>query len=307
MTECRVCKATTSGFLCRTCTRELAKAIGDMPSLMHELSIVATKQARVYRANGRPADDSAEHERWVLEHEMLPAMLRSREGRSALTPTASPINLAARDLLWDAGNTLSTWARDIAEHHGAELPTAETLLAWLLTNVEAVRFQPAAEQIHDEITDLHRRMISAVDRSPSRIYAGPCHTGLAGTARCQRPLYAWPGSLVITCDGYDPKKPADSLDVGCLATHTVIDRKQWLLDELEHALLPLDTLRAALPALFPQLVMPAAATWRSWGMRRRLTVKSVSLGGEPLYRGGDVLALVRDLEARRPKHRVRTA
>jgi hypothetical protein len=49
--------------MCRDCAGILERAFGDMRSLMHEVSVVAMRQTKVYRANGRPqADEDRDYE-----------------------------------------------------------------------------------------------------------------------------------------------------------------------------------------------------------------------------------------------------
>lgn len=299
MSDCNVCTAETDGFMCRACLGVVERAIGDMPSLLHELSIVATRQANVYRANGQrqaitDRSDSEKH---------LPAFLRSPHGRTALRPTTLPVDLGASEIMWIAGNTLSGWTRHLAESRAVPLPDAEAMIGWLLTNIESIRFDEAAEQIHDEITDVHRQMERAVDRSPSRLYAGPCHAKhydegddeAVHAWRCERDLYAVAGRWEIVCDGYRIT-PGDA---GCRAVHTIQERRDWLLAEIEDQLLPLDMLLSALPYLLPDQDMPAQSTWRVWRHRGRISARSVDRMGVELFRGGDVVGLVKTDAPRR--------
>lgn len=298
MSECRVCSAETSAFLCRPCLGEVERAIGDMPSLLHELSIVATGQANVYRANGK-GDDIEAVERWETEQHDIPAWLRSREGRITLPQTRPMIHLGARELMWEIGNTLSTWAMHLAESRGIRpgdeaWPTADDLAPWLLRKVDAIRWDEAADQIHDEVTYVHRQATRAVDRSPSRIYAGPCHA-VGEDGRCERDLYAWPGSDEVVCDGHRGD------EIGCESVHTAAERLEWLIDSIEDALLPLAQWQQALPRMFPELHWPPRQTWWRWaepgGRYQRIYAQSRDRVGIDLYRGGDVLDVVRRAQA----------
>lgn len=293
MSACQVCDAKADGFACRHCLTTLERAIGDMTSLMHEVSVVATRQTHVYRAGGpskKPEEPPAEPERTI------PAWLRSRDGRIALRPTQMPVDLDAADLLWVAGNTLSTWTRHIAASRDLELPTAEEMIGWLLTNVETVRWDEAAGQIIEEITGLHRDLERAVDRSPSRIYAGPC-------AECKVDLYApWrPGSdefddrdeKEFTCDGY--RSPED----GCGETYTWSARRPWLASEIRGAMVTIDALIDALPDLFPDLPVPPQASFRGWVRDGRLMDHGRDRVGDLLFIGGDVLDLVERYKPKR--------
>lgn len=289
MTPCRVCAARTDAYLCRSCLTELQRAIEDMPSLMHEISILAVGQAKVYRANARATPQPAEPN-WDDEQARLPAMLRSREGRTTLVATKLLIRLDARELLYDAWNTLAGWARHLAESRGAALPVESQLVGWLLAHLDAIRYDEAAAEIHDEITYIRSTLRRAVDRTPSRIYAGPCHAALADGTRCQRALYAWPGAAEILCDGYGSPS---SYEFGCRHSHTADERQAWQEAEFDGALLPLDVWRAALPRMFPELAWPTRSTWWRWVGSGRIVAKSIDRDATELFRGGDVLDLVR--------------
>ena len=278
-------------FICRPCTNGLERAIGDMTSLLHEVSVLATGQTNVYRtAPARPGPDEELadlEEEYGHRNARVPAWLRSRDGRITLPSTRPVVNLDARDLLSDAFDTLLTWASLI----GADEISSRNVVPWLLTNINDARFHEDAAQMHDEITYLHRRMTSAVDRSPSRLYAGPCQY-----EGCERDLYAWPNGDEITCDGYRGD------DLGCGQVHTTDDRHYWLIATLDDALLPLDVLRFALPRLLPDLPNAPAVTWRTWVHRKRLVPHGLA-GGTDLYRGGDAIKLLAALPETRKQSR----
>lgn len=323
---CRVCQAKTDAYLCRKHAGEIRTALGDAKSLMHELSNVATGQTRVYRASGRRSVDP-DASLWDAEQAELDAMLRSREGRVTLPSTAAVVNLDARELLWEAGNTLSTWARDLADQLRVDT-IPEDWLTWLTEHADRFRFHQAADQAHDEITYLHRRMTAAVDRSPSPLFAGPCHatitepvaTELGGTVyvemithRCERDLYAWPGADAIRCDGTRAVKTTedgylvpDHDDEGCGTEHTFADRQAWLLASVEDALLPLATWQQALPKMFPDLKWPPRQTWWRWaevgGKHQRLFSPHRDLQGVDLYAGRHVMEVVRDAQHLLERH-----
>lgn len=287
--RCGVCDAETNARLCRVCLERLERDIGDMTSLLHEVSLVATGQARVYRAAKRvEIDDEIVELDEEYQHRMaaIPARLRSRDGRMALPSTALPVNLEARELLYDAYDTLAAWCGSLG---ALEIKSSE-LVAFLLTNVQDIRYLEDAAQCYDEITYLHSRLEGTVDRSPERIYAGPCHADRDGV-RCERDLYAPPGrrdddDAVIVCDGHRGDEE------GCGATHLAGDRKEWLLASLEDSLVPLDELRAFVKSTL-HMPWPPGGTVRSWVNRKQIQPHTVVHGVE-LYRGGDVLDKVRE-------------
>lgn len=331
-TTCTVCAAKTSAFLCNTCTRQLTDAFDALPALVNEILTAMTRQARVYRSTSRRRQPDPD---W-------------RGSDHALIATPLPLDVDASDLLHRAGNELTTWARHLAETRGVELPPLTTgpvvthdvyvtvvrnrwrvhreprivrgvqqrtdaaLVRWLLEHRDAIRHDEAADQIHAAITKLRDDILAAIDRSPSPLYAGPCHTTSSqpftevrgGTIyvqvteqKCERQLYAWPGAETIKCDGYRVRELGDE---GCGAEHTFAEREEWLIDSIEDALIPLETLHAVTRGKRPMisLTWPPHATVRSWRFRGRLAVRHLDHGGRELFRGGDVLDLVRDWNER---------
>lgn len=346
MSHCRVCTAPTDTWLCEAHARELAGALGDLPGLVTDVVASVARQTRVYRT-ARPITIADED--W-------------RGGDDALEPTPEVANLAATDLLDDARNTLTTWARHVAGSRGVELepvrllagptcpphrhdfarggcahwvddeeaktvacrrlhcehPTcrkiradqqtgvAAQLAQWFLLRLNSIRLDEAADQIHADLTRLRDRLQRAVDRSPSRLYAGPCHADVEhvtsedvdGTVytrhhtRCQRDLYAPPNAKLIVCDGWRGDGQ------GCRTVHTWGSRKKWLQGEAEEALVPLSDIQGTFPKLFSHLTWPRRSTWWKWVRDGRITPRTIDHGGIELYRGGDAVELVAAEQAR---------
>ncbi len=286
MSNCGVCEAEAGGaFLCKPCLNQLERDIGDMTSLMHEVSVVATRQANVYRAARRAEPDTEaadldEEYAWRLAR--IRPHLRSKDGRVTLPSTALPIDLDARELLYDINDTLLAAACDL----GADEISSRHVVAWLLTHINDVRFHEDAARLYDELTYIHRRAEHAVDRSASRVYAGPCQAALEDGTECDRDLYLKLGADEIRCDGHRGD------EIGCGAVHAYSDRRKWLVASLDDALVGLDVLRACARSLL-SLDWPPHATVRSWASRGRIVAKSIDRNGTELFRAGDVLALVR--------------
>ena len=300
MSNCQVCTADTDAFLCRACLNEIDRAIGDMTSLMHEVSLVATKQTNVYRSSGRPDSQQRETEAWNEEQAQIAAWLRSKDGRVALPSTALMVNLDARELLWVAGNTLSGWTRHLAESRATETPTAAGMIGWLLTYVESIRWDEAAGEMHDEITSLHRDLERAVDRSLDRVFAGPCTGEVAEGVQCGLDLYfAGPKAESIKCDGW--RSPGQE---GCGATYTITERREWLIGSLDDALVTVDDMLNALPSLFPELMIPRRHSVNSWIRDKRIISHGKNYVGEPTFVGGELLALIRAYKPHKygPRH-----
>lgn len=293
------CGAITDAVLCRNCGTELRRAIEELPGLMHDLSVLATGQARVYRRNGKPVP-MHDLVAWEAERAALPARLRAPADTMTLIATRTMVNLAARDKLDETWNALTTWARVLLDHGAGDLPdpvTARSLATWLAERINAVRYDEAGEQMHTGITKLRGQLVHLVDRAPSRVYAGPCHAPLAD-GRCERPLYAWPGDEPILCDGFGAES---SYDVGCRAEHTRAERAEWLLAELEDMLMPLAFWQAWLPELLKERLDDIAprSVVTAWVRQGRLVAKSINKDAVELFRGGDMVRLMHGYRSKR--------
>lgn len=346
ITTCRVtdCGTPTKGFMCKACAAELTRAlVGDrsgatgLQSLMHEVSLVATRQTRVYRANGTaPQDDelSELEEEYAWRVALLPPHMRTKDGRVTLPSTPSVVNEDARELLTDAAETVTHAARLVAHllPAGSRPDTTAAVITWLAQSVQRIRFDEHAPQIHRTIIALQKRMIHAVDRSATRLYAGPCEAHQPD-GPCRRPLYAWPEpgfdndhdrrawreENPISCDGYRPPAyrpdtdkdrpnyrpdPYWPNDTGCGTTHSREQRREWMITDVEERLLPWSLLQDTLPGLLPELIWPHRTTWDRWQGRAAVRLKRE---GVNFYRGGDVIDLCVREQARIRGNRARGA
>lgn len=321
---CDVCQADTDAYLCRRCTAEVERALAELPADLTDLQAVATRQAAgplglghghyvELGRNGAPnvAIDAATDEPWVFA-------------------------VGAADQLWVIGNTLSTWTRHLCETRGLEPPRASRgtwterswwtlriernrmridthrqrvfvpspdqpladLSRWLLTNLDAIRLDEAAAQIHDEITGMRRENHRWIIGRGHPMFAGRCdaadvradfqpdgtitpHVGVCGAD-----LYGYLTERVVRC-------------TTCGAEYDLAERKRWMLDQVDDQWATAHVIADALTNLDEPL---NAATLRSWVARdsklthpvERPLVLAVGIDddGRALYRVGDVRARV---------------
>jgi hypothetical protein len=288
---CRLdgCDNPTTNQLCNRCLTHLERNLGDIPAHLAELTTTISRQDRITRTTSRPP---------LRAVNVGPGTPDNYITGEALPV---PVNLEAAELGDDCRITVESWVETISGQLRDDVPVTDTFgrVAYLLRRgVPWARIAEDGPQFADEVRDVVRRVRRAVDRPPERWFAGPCHAPVDGSAEwCQLDLYAKPGADDIVCDGF--RQGSD----GCGATHTVTDRREWLLTSAADTLLPLRVLWEALYALTGSRV-----TWetvRKWprgrpsqGVRPRLEARSVSMGGEALFRGEDVLRLVADEDAR---------
>lgn len=252
MSECLVdgCgRPVSDADVCSDCGDRLEKALGNVRWLLHELDLVITRQTA-----------KAEHVGGA-----------SREQPLVFSAEAS-------DLRWALVNTVTTWARLVAEEKPATLPRGDAGLAaaWLTGHVEWLRHHRAANEAVEEITSVIRRCLRAIDVAPARLYAGPCSIENPDEP-CGHDLYADPMSAVVTC-------PA------CGKRYDVTERKAWLMETARDHLASANEASALCYKLLGDLVTTAMI--RGYVRRGRLAQHGARMDGSrevALYRIGDVI------------------
>lgn len=107
-----------------------------------------------------------------------------------------PVDLTAADRLRAIGNTLTTWARVIAEETDGSIwvwmnnPAVEAA-HWLAGRVDDLRQHPAADEAFKELNDACRDLERLVDR--------PADKELVGVCDCGKVLYAPKGRSTVRC------------------------------------------------------------------------------------------------------------
>lgn len=309
LTECTRCDKPTGDpqvYVCRECTTRLTTRLDLAARLAGEAAATITRQAHI-TADTTPRP---ELEPW-------------EKNAYALRPTASPVSLTAAADHDAAVTVLTTWARHIHQESGRPLPTVATgrcphstchqrhrglihgprcewqppqhplaaLAAWLIDQLQWLRYRPEADEAYDELDDACRLIERVVDRPAVRWAAGACW--------CDQPLYPTAGARVVTC-------------TSCGTTHDATELKAELLEHAEEALGG----AAWCAATLTRLGVPCtAAAVRKWAERHQLhpadgdqlcdhqTCGDRRLGwiagptcltGRPLYRLGDVRRLAQD-------------
>lgn len=327
-TTCRVvdqdgdsCGTPATGFACKAHIAELRRMLAGangtpgVQSLAHELSLLATKQTRVHRANARavPDEEFADlEEEYGWRRVLIPPHLRTREGRITLPTGVTMVNEHARELLAALTNTIVTWARHIAEVRGLDLDadTLAAVVAWLVDNLEAVRFDEAAPELIAQIRRIHGDATRAVDRSASRVFLGLCHAKLTGGGYCQRELYALPGWDTVECDGWEPWEPGQQLTPGCGRKHDRVDRQVWMRQQFEERNHTIADGLTFAPQFLPEdTKLPSRAVLIAAARRERMPIKGLDEHDEPLFSGTDLLAVITAWRPReyvpRPNHHKR--
>ncbi len=251
-----------NAYICASCSRKLEHALADIPARAREVTITATRQARIGSGDG---------------------------GRKS-SEVPLPFDWNASDLGWTLTNTLGTWARHIAAERGIELPgrSVTDVVVWLLGQVEWMRHRPEVVEMADEIGWLSKELERAVDHPADRWYAGVCGAvsdeqlvdavfGGPLPTGCPTELYAILGAKDVTCPN-------------CGKVHSVDARRKYLLASAEDRWLSAADIARAVSQLGGTAV--TGNRIRKWRFRGRLHVRGVTSSGVPTYHCGDVLDLL---------------
>jgi hypothetical protein len=166
--ECPVCeRPVRDSVLCKYCTGTLTTCLAEVPDLLAELEVTATRQAV-----GGP---------------------RSTAGRSAETPL--PYGDRASDAAKQLTDTLTLWARVITPG----TYTALTAATHLRTHIHDLARHPMAEKAYDQITRARAHAYDVIDRRPDLVPAGQCGADLDNGERCTRTLYGDPDRSAVRC------------------------------------------------------------------------------------------------------------
>ena len=213
-------------------------------------------------------------------------------GAGVVAHSASHVmyHVRASEIGWVLHNTITVWARELAEQNPhlrpPRLSSTAVCAAWLTRLGSLLALHPAADELHDEVTHVVALTRRVVDRPADRVYAGPCDAVVDGDERCFDHLYARPGAACVACRS-------------CGTEYDVSERREWMISEAADLRVPatvaLSWARLLLDATIPR------GTWDSWVSRRRILAHGTDRFGRPAFRFGDVRDLVADYVAR-PRH-----
>ncbi len=281
-----------TAYVCVECTDRLRDLLLLLPDQERQRARVLTYPHLPYDADTNPYRETGDT---PIRHGLAadlddaitrPTVVRPDQADAAYAQTAAttplPYGYTPSEAKWVLLDTLRRWGDDIARRRGLFRPfdTLQALGPWLAAQVGWLRQQPDGPDAIAEMTAGIRNALRVIDRPADCKYAGPCTATITdpdGLARdCDGELYARPGATTIPC----PQ---------CGAEYDVADRRAWLLEQAEDRLLPATELARAVDGLGVPIT---GAMIRGWVHRGRLTARG--LPGYPVYRVGDVLALVRE-------------
>ncbi len=194
---------------------------------------------------------------------------------------------AASELKSAIDGVIRTWAVDVADRNGRELParSVRKAAAWLAANPTLVAAHPDAGAFADQITKLTRSALRVIDRDPDRVYLGQCGGAvLAETAivSCEADIYAPPGRSVVQCRA-------------CGAIWDVGPRRDHMLSKVDDELATPPEIARALSSVGQQVTVNQIYGYIHRGHLTRHPPHPLDDRNRSRYRVGDVRAIVDSL------------
>lgn len=270
VSRCGACTALCGGWLCTRCVHELADKLSavaiaarESASLLDELNTVLSRTARMSTGKGAKRTKGTEQP-LVVDMRAAHAyeQLEALVRRAFLMCGAVSAQHVRGHTRWPSGSR-------------AQAVVAVAHITGVVQHPECVELLHELRASVDEVTRI-------IDRPPDQWYAGQCSAATERGA-CTTDLYAREGQAIVRC-------PA------CKTEHDVAQRRAVLLRAVE------DVLATATEIARAVHLLPAPITRSviySYAHRRRIVARGTNSRGEPLYRVGDVLDLVRDQAKRR--------
>ena len=300
-TTCDLCgePVRDTAYVCPRCTADTARYLTDVVKVASEVETTVARLARYSDRHGRGVPEEREP-----GEEKMPNGLR---------PTPLPFEPGARQRGDLAMNDIVTWARHVAEERGvpATLPgpafgplcgsqgvcrhescsviharsvphPVARAATYLLGNLEWLRYRREAEEAMTVLSAAGATLVRIVDAPPPLWYAGPCYTLQDDGGTCMEELYARTDDGTVKC-------PA------CKQRHDVFERRVWLLREADDVLAHASLIAAALTVLDRKVT---SSMVRNYADRGRIQARGVDERGRPVYRVGDVRAVVAEVARR---------
>ncbi len=269
MSDCAVCfrAMTDQATICLHCTEQTTKDLLAIADLWRQLDIVRCRQTRyTHRVGGK-----------------------SRETPLPFVDVSDEEN--------QAESTITAWSTDITTPTDQPPPDIGQAARWLAGHMQLMRRQDHAEMFADEIGDTLRRITHRIDSPIELHYVGPCGAVTVTTncacntgddcdrdhLLCTADVLAVAGAITATCRV-------------CKTEHVVAERHAQLLATVADRLETAATCARAVTVWGEPV---KAELIRKWRERGKLLPHGHDLGGNPLYRVGDVADLARASMLRR--------
>lgn len=301
---CEMCDRPTgdTAFVCAHCTDRARRALHTVIELADDVETTVARLARYSDRHTRPAPVEPDEE------------VRAVGG---LKVTPLPYDPGARDRWTLAAGAVVRWARFVtSERGGGPLKPAVMIgplcgsglscphsscqrirhravtnpvvraAAWLSGALEWIRHRQEAVEIFTDLESAARTIVAIVDSPPPLEYAGPCYAWPEdGGEQCPEDLYAIKGAPWVRC-------PV------CRTQHPMAGRREWLLREAAGVLANATDCARALTSLGQRVTESSV---RNLAARGRIVAHGRDERGRPLYRVGEVRAVVDEIARRQTR------
>lgn len=201
-------------------------------------------------------------------------------GGGTSTGSKPPINLGALEPTEQLTAVLTGWANTLGGRRGTTVPT---ISSWLLTNIDRVRRQDWAHELHTELREALNQCRRSVDRHEQRVFAGICKTQHCGTA-----VYVKQGNPIARCRTCTAEWDVTNWRLGALALAGI---HSGTVTELSRMLSDPTTMELLSPIKINE-----------WVYEKRLTPTG-ERDGRKTYNVADVLNLWEEYKAKRATRR----
>lgn len=244
-------------LLTRDQIHELEKILDTIPGIVDDLAITLTRQDRV----------SVERS--------------GKQGKARSTPL--PFHVGASQSLDALTNVLGTWIRHVHEERGLALTLSHetgpaALSVWLRRNINALAATEGADEALADIRDARDEARRCVDIPSGPVFQGVCEA----------------------CTG-DLKARSDDKFVVCTMCGLRIEKvvnDSRIAGEIDARLFTTSELVILIRARFDLDMSPRKIAWMTDPRRKhQLLQRGINSEGKPMYRAGDVFALLRKSSA----------
>lgn len=260
MNQCPCTRTTQNGYLCTTCTTNLHTMLNNVPGLIEDLTITATRQDHISTASIRAKSDDSP----------LPVNLAATWATQRLTK--------AIDTTWRLSQGGPAYRYE---------DTAEDRAAAANNNLDNLIKQPAVIDAYTQLQAAVEHATTTIDRRPERIHLGACaHTTTNNDGQklvCDNPLWATPDDVWLHCDQ-------------CGTTWDIKARQR---DAISAAWNVLADPPAIVRALQSQQIPITMKRFENWVQLGHLNPVMADKSGRKLYRVSDAFKVHLKMAARR--------
>lgn len=190
---CRVCgRGAGNAFICRQCAEEWEVHLGNVPSLLEDLTLAAQRRVRFGGREGNPTASTGGYDPTKYES-VQPRHLHTRHP-AHLNPPMPDLHASA--ILGELQNELVGQVRAMCETFDLEIPDLGSDTAgmsrWLLTQADNIRLMDDADGLIRDLDHAMQRGVMAIDAPQRPKYVCAC-------ASCGLAVWAPPGATVVTC------------------------------------------------------------------------------------------------------------